>query len=114
MTTTPPQPTIDFLVSNAMSGLRAYKVAPISAARAVLENVIHKAYQLGYDQMLASLRTTAQVAVELGITADQVRHLATGHGAGWRIGQDMLFRPEDVAILRAVQQAAAKGVGAEA
>ena len=49
---------------------------------------------------LASLRTTAQVASELQISARRVRQVASQMEIGYLAGRSFLFTPEDVEKLR--------------
>jgi len=55
------------------------------------------------DTSLGDLRTTEQVAAELGISARQVQALARARGVGARLGPPphaILFTPADVDALR--------------
>ncbi len=52
------------------------------------------------DDLLLSLRTTAQAAAELGISRRRVQALVKSRKLGWRIGQEIVLRPEDMAALR--------------
>ena len=64
---------------------------------------IQDAYQRGRMDALAELMTSEQVAGALGITRHHVTAMAKRRGVGWSIGRDVLFRPEDVEVLRGRQ-----------
>lgn len=60
-------------------------------------------YAAGRAAALAELRTTEQVATELGLSVSRVRALARSRRVGWEVGRDrrqILFRPEDVDAMR--------------
>lgn len=61
---------------------------------------LHEGYQRGRVDALAELLTTEQVAAALGISVRRVQSLARARAVGWRIGRDILFRPEDLGALR--------------
>ncbi len=52
------------------------------------------------SQTLLSLRTTHQAATELGISRRRVQALARSRDIGWRIGHEIVLRPEDIDALR--------------
>lgn len=73
--------------------------SPAVAQRIALD-AAHEGYQAGRHDAIRELMTTADVAAALGVTVGRVRQLARARGAGWEIGRDWLFRPEDVDALR--------------
>lgn len=68
--------------------------------RARLAQLAHRAYQHGMREAYRQLRTSDEVAAELGIKRRTVQHHAARRQIGWQIGRDILFRPEDVVRLR--------------
>ncbi len=52
------------------------------------------------SQTLLSLLTTNQAATELGISRRRVQALARSRDIGWRIGHEIVLRPEDIDALR--------------
>jgi hypothetical protein len=69
-------------------------------AIAVLSALAHEAYRFGKRAALAELLTSDQAAETLGVTRARVLALARSRSVGWRIGRDVLFRPEDIAAMR--------------
>lgn len=61
---------------------------------------VRGAYAAGRADALADLLTSEQVAAQLGLSVQRVRALARSRDVGWRIGRDVLFRPEDVEAIR--------------
>jgi len=70
--------------------------------RAVLSAALHRAYQAGMHEAYRQLRTSDEAAAELGVRPVTIRKHARTYGIGWRIGRDILFRPEDMARLRGI------------
>ena len=70
--------------------------------RTVLSAALHRAYQAGMHEAYRQLRTSDEAAAELGVLPRTVRKHARNYNIGWRIGRDILFRPEDMARLRGI------------
>jgi len=63
-------------------------------------HTLAEAYARGRADALRELRTTSQVAVDLGLTRVMVTRAARRLGVGCQVGRDVLLTPEDVAALR--------------
>ncbi len=62
---------------------------------------MERAYQQGRHDAVSELRTSDEVATELGISRRAVQYRAAKLGVGWQVGpRAILFRPEDVEALR--------------
>lgn len=70
--------------------------------RTVLSAALHRAYQCGMHEAYRQLRTSDEAAAELGVLPRTVRKHARNYNIGWRIGRDILFRPEDMERLRGI------------
>ena len=70
--------------------------------RTVLSAALHRAYQSGMSEAYRQLRTSAEAAAELGVQRVTVLKHARRQHIGWRIGRDILFRPEDMERLRGI------------
>lgn len=75
------------------------RLSPAAYTRTALD-AVWLAYQAGRAAAVSELRTTQQVADDLGIDSSLVRRYASQRGIGWNIGRDWLFRPEDVEAVR--------------
>ena len=68
---------------------------------ATIARALHEGYRRGRMDAITDLRTTAQVADELGFkTATGLWKQAKKYGVGWYTGRDWLFTPADVEVLR--------------
>lgn len=83
--------------------LTAALTAPARARDAeVIAKALHAGYLRGRVDAIAELLTTSQVAADLGVSAAHLLRTARALGVGWDVdGRTVLFRPEDVAALRA-------------
>ena len=88
------------LVDRAAELLSVGRQGTDRRSRDVLERLAHRVRTLAEDQALLSLRTTQEVADELGIDRSRVRRLADARGLGARIGRERVFRPSDVDAMR--------------
>ncbi len=70
--------------------------------RDMLRAPMHQAYQQGRHDAIFELQTIPQVATELGVTRQYLHELVTDRDLGWRVGRDVLLRPEEVATLRGI------------
>ncbi|MBX6722063.1 MAG: hypothetical protein IRY92_02305 [Dactylosporangium sp.] len=70
--------------------------------RTVLSAALHRAYQAGMHEAYRQLRTSDEAAAELGVLPRTVRKHARNYNIGWRVGRDILFRPEDMERLRGI------------
>lgn len=76
--------------------------ASMAACETVCVRLAHYAYTAGRAAAIPELLTTDQAAADLGITVGRVRQIAPLLGVGWKLGPGTwLFRPEDIATMRA-------------
>lgn len=73
---------------------------PASAARTVVAKAVHDAYTLGRDEALRGLRSSTEVAAELGITRLAVGNMARRLGLGRVVAGVLVLTPADVEALR--------------
>jgi hypothetical protein len=71
-----------------------------SVAIATLSHVADESYKRGRRDAIRELLTSDQAATRLNLTRARVLALARSRNVGWRIGRDVLFRPEDIDALR--------------
>jgi len=101
MTATPDP--LDRLATDAATDLlggREARTVSAERARHVCDRLAHQAAAHGASALLFALRTSDQAAADLGLTRRAVQALARRRNIGWRIGRDVLFRPEDIAAMR--------------
>ncbi len=61
---------------------------------------VEVAFNIGVSIAVSELRTTEEVAEQLGVTARLIRKYARQKGIGKDIGRDWLFSPEDIDTLK--------------
>lgn len=67
---------------------------------AIIARALHEGYVRGRVDALAELVTSAQAAAALGVSKQRLSILARARKVGWEIGNERLYRPEDLAALR--------------
>lgn len=55
-----------------------------------------RAFEKGRETALSELMSSAEVAELLGVDRTTVFRRSVARGVGWRLGRDILYRPEDV------------------
>lgn len=65
-----------------------------------LAELSQRSAQHGAHVALASLRTSEDVAEDLGLTLRAVQALGRRYDLGWWTGRDRIYRPEDIEVLR--------------
>ena len=102
MTAQPPAPLVERAITDLL-GLVDRRYAAGHSVRHVVETLAMMVSRQAEGDLLASLRSSAQVAAELGITPGRVSRLARSRGVGLLVGRDWLFRPSDVDAMRTRQ-----------
>lgn len=86
----------------ATVSLTKTRLLPAGERERIIEAAViaEDAYLAGLMEAYDALRTSDEVATQLGVAASTVRKHAARHDIGRLFGRDRLFRPEDVERLR--------------
>ncbi|CCF83658.1 DNA-binding protein [Nitrolancea hollandica] len=84
----------------ALVGVNGARTVTETRARTICERLAHEAATAATSSVLHSLKTSGQVAEELGVNRQRVWQLAKSRQLGWHIGRDIIFTPAEVDQMR--------------